>query len=274
MKQLWKSAILLATSLVLQGCATPNFVYDILPPVYEYSSYLVPSAQATAPEYAANQNGSITYDSEGLRVTVRPLSDAELNRRYPDISFQDRFSANPFTYGNWRDPQRGYTPNRFTVFEVEVFNPVLAKVELYPSQAVLRTNRGEEFVYYSINREESINSFEDYFTLIRGPGGNEQYRFDQRMSIVREQLYRPDHQIFKGGDYSGFLVFAALEDEVASVELLIRGFALQFDEANHPVRTVDLINHFDHKVKKEELTGDRARKARQREWILPRSVQR
>ena len=132
---------------------------------------------------------------------------------------------------------------------------MLAKVELYPAQAVLRTNRGEEFIYYSINREESINSFEDYFTLIRGPGGNEQYRFDQRMSIVREQLYRPDHQIFKGDDYSGFLVFAALEDEVASVELLIRGFALQFDEANHPVRTVDLAYHFDHRVEKEELTG-------------------
>lgn len=35
MKQLWKGAILLATALVLQGCATPNFIYDILPPVYE-----------------------------------------------------------------------------------------------------------------------------------------------------------------------------------------------------------------------------------------------
>jgi len=261
--------------IILQGCSAPGFVYDILPPVYEYKSNLVPGDKAAeAPAYIANEDGSITFDQEGLRVTVRYLGDAELNRRYPDVSYQERFSANPFTYGNWRDPQLGYTPDRFTVFEVEIFNPVLPKVELFPAKTALRTNLGEEFTYYAINREESDNSFEDYFTFIRGPGGNEQYRFDQRMSIVREELFRPDHQVFKGGDYSGYLVFQALDEEVESVELRIEDFALKFDEANHPSQTTDLVFHFDHEVEKRELKEEEARRARQRDWVLPRAMQR
>lgn len=265
----------LSCIVALMGCSAPAVIYDLLAPVYEYRSYLVPSAKvAENPGYTANEDGSLTFNQGGLRVTVRPLSDAALNRRYPDVSYKDRFSANPFTYGNWRDPRLGYTPNRFTVFEVEVFNPVLPKVELFPAKVMLRTDQGAEFVYYSINREESENSFEDYYTLIRGPGGNEQYRFDQRMGIVREELYRPDHQVFKGGDYKGYLVFEALGEGAQSVELRIDGFATQFDEANHPHQTIDLVFHFDHKMEKRELKGEEARRARQRDWILTGSAQR
>lgn len=262
------SGIVLA-AVGLLGCATPQFVYDILPAVYEYKVDLAPGATVGEhPAYTANEDGSITFDKDGLRVTVSYLRDGELNELYSDVSFQERFSANPFTYGNWRDPDLGYTPSRFTVFEVEVFNPVLPKVELFPDQVQLLTDRGEDLPYYGINREESAFSFEDYYTLIRGPGGNEQYRFDQRMSIVREELYREEHQVFKGGDYSGYIAFSALDEEVVNVELRVKGFALQFDEANHPTETVDLVFAFDRKVKKRELKGEEARLARQRIWVL------
>ncbi|NKB67431.1 MAG: hypothetical protein GKR89_10250 [Candidatus Latescibacteria bacterium] len=266
-----KLAVIIAgIALVLVGCSTPGFIHNVLPAVYDFNSYLVPGATPTGEEeYSANEDGSVTFDREGLRVTVRYLSDAELNDRYPDVSFQDRFSANPFTYGNWRDPHLGYTPNRFTVFEIEVYNPVLPKVELFPGQVGLRTSLGEEFIYYSINREDSDNSFEDFYTLIRGPGGNEQYRFDQRMSIVREELYRSERQVFKGGDYSGYLVFEALKPQVESVELHIDGFALQFDEANHPSQVTDLVFRFDRKADKRQLEGEEAVQARKRDWVLP-----
>jgi hypothetical protein len=266
---------LLSCGIALVDCATPTAVYNLLPPVYEYRSYLVPaSVLGEGSGYTANADGSLVFNQGGLQVTARPLSDAELNRRYPDVSYRDRFSANPFTYGNWRDPQLGYTPNRFTAFEIEVFNPVLPKVELFPDRVQLRTDRGDEFAYYAINREESENSFEEYYTLIRGPGGNEQYRFDQRMGIVREELYRPDHQVFKGGDYKGYLVFETLDEGVQNVNLVIRGFATQFDEANHPRQALDLVFHFDRKVEKRELRGEEARRARQRDWILSGAAQR
>ena len=253
----------------LAGCGTPEFIYRVLPPLYDYNSYLVPlELSGDDAEHVVNPDSSITFDREGLRVTIRALGDKELNQLYPDVSSQDRFSANPFTYGNWRDPKLGYTPNRFTVFEVTVFNPVEPKVEMPPEEARLRTDLGEEFIFYSVNREESRNSFEDYFTYVRGAGGNEQYRFDQRMGIVRERLYRPDHQIFRGQDYSGYLVFGPLTERVESVELHLRKFALEFDEANNTSRSIDIVFHFRHRVEKRRLEGEEARQARRRDWIM------
>lgn len=261
--------------LVLTGCSTPGFLYDMLPPVYEYDSRLVPGRDAALdPAYTINEDQSITFNREGLRITVRSLADMDLNERYPGISYQGRFSANPFTYGNWRDPDLGYTPNRFTVFEVDVYNPVLPKVEVFPNRAVLGTDQGEEFTYYSVNREESENSFEEYYTFVRGPGGNEQHRFDQRMGIVRELLYRPDHRVFKGGDYDGYLVFQALREEVKSAELRFDGVAIQFDEADNPSHRIDIAFSFDRQVEKRELHGDEARRVRQRDWVLPRSARK
>lgn len=264
---------MLGCLLVLTGCSTPAFLYDMLPPVYEYESRLVPARDAVLdPAYTINEDQSITLDREGLRITVRFLSDAELNERYADISYQGNFSANPFTYGNWRDPDLGYTRSRFTVFEVEVYNPVLPKVEVFPNQAVLATGQGEEFTYYAVNRDESENSFEEYYTFVRGPGGNEQHRFDQRMGIVREVLYRPGHRVYKGSDYDGHLVFQALRGEVESAVLRFNGVAIQFDEADNPSQRIDIAFSFEHQVEKRELHGDEARRVRQRDWVLPGSA--
>lgn len=262
-------------ALAAGGCAAPQFANELLPPVSEYRAYLAPAAggQESA-QYAVNDDGSVTFDQGGLRVTVKHLDDQELNRRYADVSYQGRFSANPFTYGNWRDPKLGYTPNRFTVFEVDVYNPVLPKVELFPSKAVVRTDQGEEYRFYAINREESPNNFEDYYTRGRGAGGNDQYRFDQRMGIVREELYRPDHQVFKGDDYRGFVVFGRLSEEVKGATLWIEDLGVRFDEANHPRETLDVVFHFDRGVEKRELSGEEARRARRRDWILPQATQR
>ncbi|HJP31451.1 MAG: hypothetical protein QF689_04265 [Candidatus Latescibacteria bacterium] len=265
-------AALLMPAILLMGCIGGT-LQGFLPPVYEYTSLLVPNADGDA-AYAVNADGSITFDEEGLRITVRNLSDNELNERYSDVSYQDRFSANPFTYGNWRDPSLGYTPSRFTVFEVEVFNPVLPKVELPPNGVVLRTGQGEYLQFFGINREDSENSLEDYYTLTRGPGGNEQYRFDQRMGIIREELYRGDQQVFKGDDYSGFIVFESLHPDVTTIELLVTDLALQFDESNNPSKTTDLTFRFDRRIDKRRLEGEEERAARQRTWVLPATAQR
>lgn len=272
----WRGALLLALGLLwLAGCAGRGAVERLLPPVYEYRSYLVGAGQgAESSAYVVNADSSVTFDRQGLRITARPLGDAELNRRYPDVSRKGSFSANPFTYGNWRDSRLGYTPVRFTVFEIEVFNPVLPKVEFYPEQTSLHTDQGDEYAYYAINREDSPTNFEDYYTLGRGAGGNDQYRFDQRMGIVREELYRSDHQVFKGDSYKGYLVFDPIREGVSTATLKVRNLALEFDEANHPSKTMDLVFQFDHRVAKRQLTGSEARRARQRDWILPSPAQR
>jgi hypothetical protein len=267
-RRIWSTTLLVLPLLALAGC-TAGRLQGLLPPVYDYSSYLVAEADGSSEAYEINEDGSVTYDQEGLRVTIRYLSDAELNERYRDVSYQDRFSANPFTYGNWRDPSLGYTPNRFTVFEVEVYNPVLPKVELRPDRSSVRTAQGEYLTFYGINREDSDNSLEDYYTLIRGPGGNEQYRFDQRMGIIREELYRLDQLVFKGDDYSGYLIFEALNPDVTEVQLQISDFVRQFDEANNATQTTDLSFHFHRIIEKRRLEGEEERLARERHWVLP-----
>lgn len=230
-----------------------------IPPLYDYDVKLIPvSGEGEGGRVIIEEDSSITYNREGLRINIRYMSDKELNARYPENSNQGEFSTNPFTYGNWVDPELGYTPNRFTVFLVSVHNPVLPKVELDPAKAVLWTDRGERLKYYGISREESENNFEEYYIYLRGPGGNERYRFEERMGIVKEELYRKDRKIFKGQDYHGYIVFAPLHDEVKEVELRIEDFVIRFDEFDLPIETIDLKFKFKrvvHKSLKSEVAS-------------------
>jgi len=244
---------------ILVGLSLSLFLFALaptcIPPLYEYNVYLIPvSGSGEGGRVTIEEDSSITYNREGLRVNVRYLTDKELNARYPDNSNMGEFSTNPFTYGNWIHPELGYTPNRFTVFEVTVHNPVLPKVELDPAKVILKTDRGEWLHYYGISKEESENNFEEYYIYLRGPGGNERYRFEERMGIVKEELYRRDRKIFKGQDYRGYICFGPLSDEVKEVEMVIEDFVIRFDEFDLPVETIDLNFKFKRIVEKRLLS--------------------
>ena len=245
---------MLFAALVLVGCSTPEFIKKWLPPRYDYRSYLLPAPEMEGREgYTIGKERDLTFERKGLRVVVRYLPDDQLNTQYPDISYQGEFSANPFTYGNWRDPNLGYTPNRFTVFSVEVHNPALPKVDLSPRKVMLITDRGEELRWYAPSREVgSENDFEDYYGMRRGNTGNERYRFDQRMGIVRERLYRPEHPVFKGWDYEGYIVFDPLDPAVKRVKMVIYDFVLEFDEFDHPSKRMDVEFEF---TRRREIRG-------------------
>ena len=235
------------------GCSShqlSEFIKDLIPPRYDYQSYLVPAPEMENREgYRVGEDGSVTFDRKGLRITVKYLSDKEMNAQFPDVSHLGKFSVNPFTYGNWRDPTLGYTPNRFTVFLVRVHNPVLPRVKLNPRKAILTTDRAEELTWYTPRREvESKNCFEDYYILRRGSTGNDMYRYDQRMGIVRQTAYHPEHPVFKGGDYEGYLAFDPLDPRVKKVRLTIRDFILRFDEFDHPSEMTDVEFGFARKI--------------------------
>lgn len=227
-----------------------------IPPLYEYNVYLIPiSGSGEGGRVTVEEDSSITFNREGLRINVRYMTDKELNARYPENSKQGEFSTNPFTYGNWIDPELGYTPNRFTVFLVTIHNPVLPKVELDPANVILKTDRGERLRYYGISKEEAENNFEEYYIYLRGPGGNERYRFEERMGIVKEELYRKDRKIFKGQDYHGFICFGPLHDEVKEVEMVIEDLVIRFDEFDLPVETINLSFKFKRVVEKRLVSN-------------------
>jgi TonB family protein len=203
--------------------------------------------------YTIGTDGTISYEIEGIRVNVKYMTDQELNNMFPEESGQGEYSINPYTYGNYIDPAVGYVRNRFTVFRVAIQNRTFAKVELDPLKAILGTDRGEVFHSYGISTGSAEQNFESYYRSLRRPSGNEYYRFDMRMGIVRSNNYRVDEKIFKGEHYEGLIVFDPLAEEVKKVHLTLKDFVLKFDAYDRPIQTVDLRFDFDRNVTRQVL---------------------
>ena len=234
-----------AAALAAAGCI-------IFPPKIHYNSFMVPSAQGDE-LYRTDEDGSISYVMEGLRLNVRFLTDAELNALLPEDSFKGKYSTNPYTYGDHVDGDVGYTPDRFTTFRVSVFNQTFAKVQLNPIEAVLLTDQGEELNSYGIPSTSPYNSFERYYRGLRGQSGNEFYRFEVRMGHVRSLNYAESQPIFKGENYSGLIAFDALDRDVRRVRLVLREFTLKFDEFGVPLETIDCRFDFRREIEMWEV---------------------
>ena len=179
------------------------------------------------------------------------MTDAKLNALFPDESGRGKYSTNPYTYGNWTDTRLGYTPNRFTVFKVTIFNRTQPKVMLDPLAAVLETDQGQFLRAYGITSSSPYGNFENYYRSQRGQSGNEFYRFELRMGMVRSYNYEEDQPIFKGENYGGFIVFDPVYPETEEVVLTLKDFVLRFGAFDKPVEKRDLRFVFKHNV--EEL---------------------
>ena len=237
------------SALLLVGCTL------LYPPRYERVSLLVPRADLGT-DYALGEDGTVAYTMEGLRVEVRYMTDRALNVRWPQESSQGPHSYNAYTYGDYVDPQTGYVRNRFTVFAVSVYNLDFPKVELQPLQSRLTTNRRrEELTPYGIATGSAAHSFESYYRARKGVTGNEDYRFDMRLGQVRTSNYGVGEKIYKGENYSGFIVFEPLADEVEEVRLHIRDFILKFNAFDQPLQTFDLDFRFVRQIEQVALVN-------------------
>ncbi len=211
------------------------------------SSELILAARQNG-SYTSDDAASITFAMEGLRIKVEPLSDDQLNALFPQDSSRGRFSTNPYTYGDWIDPLKGYRPKRFTVFRVTVVNDIYAKVLLDPIKSYLLTDQGEKLYAFGIPASAPYESFEQYYRGLRGQSGNEFYRFDLRMGNVRSSAYLEDQLVFKGESYSGLIAFRPLQDKVESVEMVLRDFIFKFDASGQPLESLDVALSFEHTV--------------------------
>ena len=141
-----KQKILISVLLVLPLClAVSCFLY---PADIRYSSYLKPIISIDDPAYSVDEDtNSISYDLGGSSIVVRYMNEGELNALFVEESSQGYYSTNPYTYGNWVNPDLGYTQNKFTIFEVTVVNRSFAKMSIDPTELLLFTDVGE--VYHS-----------------------------------------------------------------------------------------------------------------------------
>ena len=200
-----------------------------------YQVNLTP-VQATGDYQIDPVDSSAVFAKEGLQIKVRHLKDAELNLQFPG-------PENPFTYRGKVDPQLGYVPLRFTVFQVSVNNPTFDKVLLLPEKAVLITDRGAVMRPYQLTRAEArgdIRNFETYW-LARGvQSGNMQKLYLERMGVLRGSVYHRDSFVFKGNSYTGKLVFDPLPQDTERVTLRFEKFVLEFGIYDIPKNQIDL----------------------------------
>lgn len=262
-KKIFISSIFVLPLLVLANC----FLY---PPEIRYSSYLIPNLEEKDPLKSLDKDtGALIYDLGGSSIVVRYVKEAELNALFPEESKTGEYSTNPYTYGNWIDPNIGYTPNRFTVFSVTLINRTFAKMLLEPTNAVLITDTGETYHAYTVNIASAKfgKSFEDYYRTLLGQSGNEFYRYEMRLGMVRGKSFGLQEYIFRGDTYGGLITFDPLRPEVKRATLVLNDVVFRFDAFNRPSDSRTISINLDRKIDMVTVTREMRQAELEREKV-------
>lgn len=235
--------------ITLSGCDSV-YRYIFLPPErIEYT--LVPDVDKlnllNDTSYFVSKNGQIFgYNAKDWKIEVRYMSDYQLNTfEFPEESKDGLLSGNPYTYANWVDPELGYTPRRFSVFKVAIYNYTGSKLNFDPELATLETDRGDNFRAYAREQKNAKNfSLEEYFKRRQGSSGVEEQIFETRMGIIRRTLLYYGKPIYKGDSREGLVVFEPIVDNVTNLKVNIKNFIVGYDENNDPSDFINLTFYF------------------------------
>ncbi len=239
--------ILLAVSLT--GCDSV-YRYVFLPPErFEYT--LVPDKQVMeemqdTSYYITKDGQAIGYNAKDWKIEVRYMSDYQLNTfEFPDESKNGELSGNPFTYGNWIDPSTNYTPKRFTVFKVTIYNYSGSKLNYDPEASIVQTDRGDFFHAYAREQKNAkYQSIEEYYKIRKGASGVDEDIFETRMGIARRTMLYYGKPIYKGDTRDGLVVFDPIVPSVEELKFNIKNFVLEYDENNEPSKLKDIVFYF------------------------------
>lgn len=261
--------------LVLPLILVVNSCSIIYPPEIRYNDYFVPVVKSEDVSYTLDEEtGAIVFDVGGSSVEVKAMTEKDLNALFPDESVQGEYSTNPYTYGNWMDPNLGYIPCRFTVFQVTIINRNFAKMMIDPVEAVLVNDLGEVHHSYTFSQASALygKSFENYYRSVRGQSGNEYYRYEMRQGMVRGKNYGLDEIIFRGDTYSGLVTFDVQKPEAKRVQLVLKDVVYRFDAFNRPSDMTTAKFNFERKVEKIIVTPEMKQKELEREKVRIRIV--
>lgn len=236
--------------LLFAGGCDKAYRYAFFPPErIEYTLVpdqdLLPLSNDTSYSISRDSLG-IIYDRKSFKVEVKYLSDYQLNNfEFAEDSKDGEFSANPFTYAGWVDPQLGYTPNRFTVLKISIYNYASSKLNLDPELSFLVSDRGDVLPGYGREEKSSRNqSIEGYYRKRKGSSGVEDEIFERRMGIVRQTVLYLGRPIFQGDSREGIVVYDPLDENVDKIKLVMKNFIIGYDENNEPSEYVDLQFYF------------------------------
>ncbi len=210
-----------------------------------------PTALQPSPEQVAgtsvNDEGSITFTLDRLAITLKPMSDAELNRM---ASPSGDASLNPYTFGESTALGEDWTPPRFTVFRVQVANYQYPKVQLNPAKAHITAANGRAYDSMSF-----AQLYEYYQAHWQGRTGLGRVKFRERTDMLKRTLFT-GNIIFSGSDEEGYLVFPLLDDDVRQIRVDIEDVAVRFNFVEEPVETVDLRFSFQRGVRRGFTPAD------------------
>ncbi len=226
----WARMWVLLVAASATGCAYPYVAGPLRPA----------SAQASGVTLA--DDGTVTYTRERLEVSVRPMTDDELNRQFVAADAAPSAMANPYTFTAARPGADGRQPQRFTVFRLGVKNYAFPKVRIDPARIVLRTANGRE--YWSLGRAQLETYLRAYAIGYRGNA----YRHYQELLDVLGRTLARDTEVFSGQEVVGLVVFPRLHDDVTALSVEVLEAVLRFDYRNEPLETTHLSFAFQRQV--------------------------
>ena len=219
-----------------------------------YAEDLKPQSEARQGENrVVADDGTVTFSQGRLEVSLRPMSDTELNRQFANESQDGINSTNPFTFANSKVFLTNETPRRFTVFRLKVSNYEFPKVYLDPKLIYILADNGRK--YYALNFEQ-LNTYHRRYSRggltgesQGGVPGNEYQEWKARQSILRRTLF-PDEQIFSAQEVEGYVVFRPLDHDVDRLTVHVPEVTVRFDFKGDPVETTDVSARFERAIGK------------------------
>ncbi len=216
-----------------------------------YAGELKPMSES---EQGANKtvadDGTVSYKQARLEISLRPMSDEELNRQFSAYSNEGADSRNPYTFGNSTYFRTGETPQRFTVFRAFISNYEYPKVYLDPKKVYITTSNGRK--YYALTREQLSIYYRRY--IQGGGGGNEpgvsgnaHNVWKERDGILRRSMF-VDELVFSAQENEGYLVFEPLAADVGQLTVHIPDVVVRYDYKGDPVETVEVEMFFEREI--------------------------
>lgn len=231
---------LLLVGLLLSGCSYRYYAEDLKP---------MSEAEQGANKTVAD-DGTVSYTQARLEISLRPMTDAELNRQFSAYSSEGPNSQNPYTFGNSTYFRTGDTPQRFTVFRMYVSNYEYPKVYLDPKKVYITTPNGRK--YYALRFEQLSIYYRRY--VGSGIGGNEpgmpgnaMFTWKERESILRRTMF-PDEEVFSAQENEGYIVFKPLASDVEELTVHIPNVVVRFDYKGDPIEDVDVEMYFEREI--------------------------
>jgi hypothetical protein len=229
-----------SVALSLSGCA-----YLTPPPELEYYVESEPVLPEGGVYYIDPIDSAVVWAQEGIQIKVTFYNDRMLNEQYDP-------TYSPYTLGDWMHPDLDYTPPLWTVFDVTVINRTKDRVELDPTQVVLRLDDGRFFYCrQGLGAWWDKEHYRDYSYLrLSGLDGISEYHatFD-RNDIWQTSQFQREKPVRKGSTYSGKLTFPALPADAKHMTLEINNFILAFDKFEvgfgNPTEFTNLVFRFD-----------------------------